>query len=168
MDSDGAKRDKKEDDSELIDDEISKLLDEANDPLPASDTPQPPAVKPVDAEVVETTEEPPEQIDNDLRVILDKFHGVTDKILHNFDCDRDEISDAIDRFRNMVMTSKKPPGYVVEAYVSALKTKTDANANIIKLLDAFAKIMASTKNTGVIQQTTTVVDINEYLDDKEE
>jgi hypothetical protein len=65
----------------------------------------------------------------------------------------------------MVMTSKKPPGYVVEAYVGALKTKTDANANIIKLLDAFAKIMASTKNTGIVQQTTTVVDINEYLDD---
>jgi len=165
MDSDGAKGDKKEDDSELIDEEISKLLDEANDPLPKTDTPQPPTKTVTPAEVVETEDEPP-QMDNDLRVILDKFHGVTDKILHNFDCDRDEISDAIDRIRNMI-TGKKPPGYVIEAYVSALKTKTDANANIIKLLDAFAKIMASTKNTGVIQQTTTVVDINEYLDDND-
>jgi len=167
MDSKGTKNAKKENDGELIDEEISKLLDEANDPLPKSVESSAAVVTPVPTSPMEEPEDEP-QVDNDLRVILDKFHGVTDKILHNFDCDRDEISDAIDRLRNMMVTSNKPPGYVVESYVSALKTKTDANANIIKLLDAFAKIVASTKNTGIVQETTTIVDINEYLDDKDD
>jgi len=168
---DKEKSDKKQD--EPVDEELEKLLAQVQDPLPAGDQPkplesQPPAPKePVRAEVVEVEQENL-SVDNDIKVVLGKFHDVTDKIIHNYDCDRDEIGDAVERLRDLMMAAgRKPPEHVVAGYVSALKTKTDANTNIIRLLDAFAKIISSTKNTNIISQSTNI-DLTSLLSGDEE
>ena len=161
---DKEKSDKKPD--EPVDEELERLLKEVKDPLPAGDTPNLPV--PIQELVPEPIEDEgsEETTDNDVRLVLNKFHGVTDKILHNYDCDRDEVGDAVERLRDMLMSSKKPPGYVVEVYVSALKTKSDTNTNIIKLLDAFAKIISSTKGTNVSQSTS--IDLSALLGEEED
>jgi len=170
---------KKPDQDQHVDEELENLLKEVQEPLPgASHTPAPltgpaPLTEPAPTtpvEIVPTAAIPgqePEQedISNDIKIILKKFHDVTDRILHNFACDRDEVGDTIERLRDMMINTRKPPEFVVMGLVSALKTKADTNSNIIKLLDAFAKIISSTKNTNIMQQNMTV-DLSDLLNDE--
>jgi len=138
--------------------QLSSLLDGATDPLPTAAI----ATLVSPTEIVKSTEE----IDNDISTILKKFHEIADKISYNYDCDRDEIEDTIDRLRQMFTPTSK--GFIVESLVSALKTKADTNANFIKMLDAYAKFVAATKNTSIFQSNTTNIDIGDFLDRDED
>lgn len=163
--------DKKESDKnpdESVDDELENLLNQVKDPLPASKSNVPVPIS-QETPVVEAADTPEEEIsvDNDIKIVLDKFHGVTDKIINNYDCDRDEIGDAAERLRDLLISSPKPPEHIVAGYVAILKTKADANTNIIRLLDAFAKIISSAKNTNIINQSTSV-DLSGLLDEDED
>jgi hypothetical protein len=161
------KEPEKSDDGLTGDEDLDELLGEVTDPLPADNVPAkkelPKRQEPIEA--VPVLDEPEEDINQDIKVVLDKFHTVTDEILHNFKCDRDEISDAIDRMKNLLsgMNPQKPSPSVVEGYISAIKAKTDTNTNVIKMLDAFAKMISSTKGTSIFQNTTTSFDLTAIL-----
>jgi hypothetical protein len=158
---------------EHVDKELESLLNEVKEPLPVGNISHPEVKDPLP---VGNAPKPPvdqlpvvqgaaaivqDKIENDTQVILEKFHDVTDRILRNFNDDRDEIEDTIDRLRDMLMSSAKPQSFVVEGLVSALKTKADTNSNIIKMLDAFAKIISSTKGTNIQQNTS--IDLSALL-----
>ena len=145
-----------------IDEDLEALLGEMKDPLPAELPAAKSVIEPVPMVAVDEIQEPKEP--EDVKIVLGKFHNVTDQIIHNWKCDRDEVGDTIERLKDMMMASPKPPGYVIESLVSALRTKSDNNSNIIKLLDAFAKIISSTKNTSIISQSTSI-DLSSLLGD---
>ena len=160
----------------VVDDEIEKLLQTARDPLPGkTDTPQddqpdelskPPKqseiihVEPV----VEPIAEPAAQdAAADFKRVVEKFNIIADKILDNFDSDRDNIEDTIQRLRDIFISTPQTKGFIVEGLVSALKTKSETNASIIKLLDSYARLISATKGTSVYQTSTTNIDLSSLL-----
>jgi hypothetical protein len=168
--------------AEIIDPELTNLLAEAEgkDPLPGGDLAAQSiesAEKPEEgkAEVVKTSplddanldyaeeEEEDNQIEKDIKEILSKFDSVSESILHNFACDRVEIEDAINEIRQIFLGHKKPPQYIVEGLVSALRLKVENNSNAIKMLDAYAKIISATKGTNVFSQTNTNINLETLL-----
>lgn len=169
--SEGEQKEPEKSDDELTGDEdLDELLGEVSDPLPADNAKRELPKKQEPIEAVPVPDEPEEDINHDIKVVLDKFHTVTDEILHNFKCDRDEISDAVDLMKNLLssMNPQKPSPSVVEGYISAIKAKTDTNTNVIKMLDAFAKMISSTKGTNIFQNTTTSFDLTAILGEDDE
>lgn len=180
MAEDGKSVDKEESDiGAEIDDELKGLLGEAQGPLPGDDS------KPVSDELDEDDEDEcmlikPEQpdevvdvIDNenqsvDVKSLVDRFKDVADDILKNFLEDRHEIEGTINELRNHFMQSTKPKAFIVEGLVSALRTKADTNANAIKILDTYAKLISATKNMEIGQNTFVNLDLSKLLEDDDE
>jgi len=162
----------------VVDDEIEKLLQTARDPLPGQpkeeqdkpeeclDTSDESSAKSelpeaIDAQIIES---PPSDDTANFKKIVEKFNVIADKILDNFDSDRDNIEDTIQRLRDIFLSAPKTPkGYIVEGLVSALKTKSETNASIIKLLDSYARLISATKGTNVYQSSTTNIDLSALL-----
>jgi hypothetical protein len=158
-----------------LDEEIAELLDTVEDPLPNGKKPELPVKPPAEEVVAEPVPEPePEKIIDeeqakDLKKVIDKFNIIAEKFIDNFDSDRDSIEDTIQRLRdNLIADSAKPRECIVVGLVSALRTKSETNASIIKLLDAYAKLISATKGTNIYQSSTTNIDLTKLLSQDDE
>lgn len=122
---------------------------------------EPPAPAPLVArEIVEEIKAD----DTDIRPLLVRCNNIAEKILDNFDDDRNEIEQTIDQLRDMFQSTPKPQSHIVEGLVTALKTKAELNTNIVKILDAHARLITALKGTTMIQGNVTKIDLSSLLE----
>lgn len=75
-----------------------------------------------------------------------KFGQLTEELMDNYRSDREEIQEVIDHLKNKVYSDPKPKSYFVEGLVTSIKVKSDTNANFIKMLDSFVKLVSTGKS----------------------
>lgn len=150
-----------------IDGELAELLETVSDPLPGGDPPPELPVKAeekpevVEPEVVKVIEDEDAE---DLKRTVIKFNTIAEKILDNFDSDRDSLEDTIQRLKdNLIADAAKPRECIVVGLVSAQRTKSETNASIIKLLDAYAKLISATKGTNIYAASSVDIDLGALL-----
>jgi len=137
-------------------------LAQAADPLPSADVDvsKLPAAQPIQEKLPIK-----EEAVVDLKHTFKKFNDIADRILDNFGSDRDEIEETIASLKDLFNQNSKPQEHIVMGLVSALRTKAEANASIIKLLDSFARLVGATKNTNIFQSSSTIIDLSSLLDE---
>ena len=82
------------------------------------------------------------------RLIPDnKLLGVYQDILTNVQNDRQEISDILEKFLDMVLNGGDATSASKEAVVGLIKSKSDANDQVIKIADLMTRLKMKEKNT---------------------
>ena len=92
----------------------------------------------------EPREESPEAISSlELaRSIIEKFGDISQSIIKNFDEDRKELDEVIEYFKNeMDNLGTQAPRVYPETLASLMKTKSDATANVVRILDSTIKLV---------------------------
>lgn len=92
-----------------------------------------------------------QKAENVLKNFIEKFNNVANKVLDNYDSDRNQLEDTI-KFLDDVVRSGSSNRVYVEMLVATLRTKTDANTNAVKLLDSIAKMVSASKNTSLTNE----------------
>jgi len=105
----------------------------------------------------------PEKIDPPVTPAIDiskhvkSFETISSEVLGSWRADRQEAQSAANLIRDLIedaiMKGISPNGTWLEAYVAAIKVKSDTNANVTKILDATVRLMQLSK-PNVIKQTT--------------
>lgn len=137
-----------QDDQELKD-LLNSLQNEPMEPdlVEPEPMPDPQQLTPVAAQEVQPTTEQQQQINSFAR----KFTDVANGILDNFKEDRDQIDDTIKYLENIVHNGSGQRVHV-EMLVASQRTKAEATASAVKLLDSYAKFLAATKGTSIFVQ----------------
>jgi len=77
----------------------------------------------------------------------DKLLGVYQDTLNNVASDRQEISEVLQKFLDMVLNEGDATSASKEAVVGLIKVKSDANDQIIKIADLMTRLKMKEKNT---------------------
>jgi len=77
----------------------------------------------------------------------DKLLGVYQDTLNNVASDRQEISEVLQKFLDMVLNEGDATSASKEAVVGLIKAKSDANDQIIKIADLMTRLKMKEKNT---------------------
>lgn len=104
---------------------------------------------------------------DELQQLLSRFREVSNIVLNNYNSDREQIEGVIQFLDQMVQMGPKAPRVYVEMLVAALRTKAETNANAVKLLDSFAKLLSAGKGTNVFVnqgQSFDTSDLKQLLD----
>lgn len=85
----------------------------------------------------------------DISKYMDKLDGVTDEILNACRSDRQEAQDVIHMLRREIEQSinnnKQPSRMYVDGLVKAVEVKANINMTAVKMIEANAKMLATTK-----------------------
>jgi hypothetical protein len=128
----------------VSEDEILKaVLKDAEDPLGKKKQVVVPE-KP-DVDVIPTSEE------DAVNRVFQKFMSVAASILNDHNSDRTQLQETI-KFLDDTVKAGNAQRVYVEMLVSALRAKVDTNANAVKLLDSFAKLLSAGKGTQLFVQ----------------
>ncbi len=73
--------------------------------------------------------------------------GVYGEIMHNLRTDRDQVSDLVDAFSNMVLNDGDSSSASKEALVNLLKTKIEASDKMSKIADLMTRIKLKQPDT---------------------
>jgi len=160
-----------------IDDDLRELLDEleeteVNAPEPPVSEPElaePELLMPTDArEVADVSQTQTIQptaivpVEPEVEIIdREKFkkdiETVTDEVLEAYRADRQEAQDVINLLRNKIDdTPGDPPRMYIDGLVKIVEVKASISTNAIKMIEANAKVLASTKSK-IGQQNNTLI-----------
>jgi hypothetical protein len=144
------------------DPELIKLLSELPESVdksrpggiaPAQTELAPVSVPPVIPKVPVPTAAPASDEDDEIKKILSSFAELKDEIFRNYKGDRGQVEIAIQAFKKAIDDGKATQA-VIEAYVQALRIKSDINSNAIRMLDSTARMLAAGKGTSVFIQNS--------------
>jgi hypothetical protein len=86
--------------------------------------------------------------EKDLSLITDEnLLSVYNEIMNNFRCDREQVSDLVDTFSNMVINDGDCSTSSKEALVNLIKTKIDANDKMSRIADLMTRIKLKQPDT---------------------
>jgi len=157
---------------ELQDEELTSLLETVNESGETQQAKQPePELEPgpevphdsdvAAPELVQRLPAAPEEplnleendIGSPLQSLIFKFNKVAQESLDNFAEDRREIEQALQviwkDLSPAIQNGKKRPRDLYQAYVELIKTKTNNNANVTKLLDSIARLLQAGRQNEI-------------------
>jgi hypothetical protein len=96
-----------------------------------------------------------EPVRPDVREFYQRFKELGEKILVNYDSDRDQIEKVVAHLMQIVVHNQdgKLSKTATENLVKALEVKSNTNANAIKILDYISKAITAGKGMGVFDGT---------------
>lgn len=112
--------------------------------------------------LVSLTDTPPASPVIDLNKYLVRLDGVTDEILDACRSDRQEAQEVINMFRREIegaANKNQVPRMYVDGLVKAVEVKANINMTAVKMMEANAKMLASTKATTNIQVNSQNVNV---------
>lgn len=143
---------------DLHDEELTALLETVHESGTELE-PKPVAEAPIMTQRVPAVPEEPIDADEDdgtnsaLQSLISKFNVVAQESLDNFAEDRREIEQALqviwDDLGEAISEGKKRPQAIYQAYVELIKTKTNNNANVTKLLDSIARLLQAGRQNEI-------------------
>lgn len=97
--------------------------------------------EPESGEMITGDENLPAQPTADLSLVSDEsLVGVYEEILNNLRSDRDQVSELVDTFSNMVLNEGDASTSSKEALVNLVKTKIDATDRMAKIADLMTRV----------------------------
>lgn len=127
--------------------------------------------------IVQSTIQEEEETEGENRVdkFLGKFGDTVDELLVNFNEDRLQIQDAVVLFKQQIDDSirndKRIPQVIFQAYVEALKTKSNNNANAVRVLDSIARLMQAGRGGEMFStgggSSLSAADLQKLLEDED-
>ena len=84
--------------------------------------------------------------------VFQKFMDIANDILNNYKADRAQIEQTIQYLEQMSQLGPKGGRVYIEMLVAALRVKTDASMNAVKVMDAMAKMVSAGKGTPIFVQ----------------
>ena len=93
----------------------------------------------------------------EISAAMNVFMNSVQDILNRQKLDREEVQEAIDWFKNYVLTGDavvngRLSSAATEGWVKSLQVKSDINANASRVLDSVSKLIAASKNNDLLRE----------------